>query len=166
MTKDVKTVEADQTLADCLRTMRDANIGSVVVVDQDKRPVGIFTERDLVKKMADMGQTTLGVAMSQVMNKPLTIISPGATIWDAVTLMGRADIRRLPVVENGHLVGILTERDIFRIILAQQNLLLESVSESFPAATREQLRGIAGRLGIGRPPSRTRESPPPETGAA
>jgi len=84
----------------------------------------------------------------------LTIISPGATIWDAITLMGSAGIRRLPVVENGHLVGILTERDVLRLILAQQNLLLESVSESFPAATRERVRGIAGHFGLERPPGR------------
>jgi len=152
MTKDVKTIEATKTLADCIKIMRDANIGSLVVVAKDLTPVGIFTERDLVRKMAEKGHGILGLPMAQVMNKPLTIISPVATIWDAVTLMGRADIRRLPVVENGHLVGILTERDVFRLILAQQNLLLESVSESFPAATKEQLRGIAGHFGLERPP--------------
>ena len=92
--------------------------------------------------------------MVQVMSKPLTIISPVATIWDALTLMGRADIRRLPVVENGRLIGILTERDVFRLILSQQNLLLESVSESFPTATQEQFRGIAGQFGLERPPGR------------
>src|SRR5208337_214738 len=57
---------------------------------------------------------------------------------------GRLGIRRLPVVEEGKLVGILTERDIFRLILSQQSLLLEAVSESMPAATRDQLRGIVG----------------------
>jgi CBS domain-containing protein len=51
------------------------------------------------------------------------------------------------VVEEGKLVGILTERDIFRLILSQQSLLLEAVSESMPAATRDQLRGIVGHFG-------------------
>ena len=120
--------------------------------------MGIFTERDLVKKMAEKGHGILASSMAQVMSKPLTIISPVATIWDAVTLMGRADVRRLPVVENGHLVGILTERDVFRLILSRQSLLLESVSESFPAATRDQLKGIAGRLGLESPPGRMNES--------
>lgn len=158
MNKDVKTVEATKTLADGVKIMRDANIGSIVVVGKDHSPVGIFTERDLVRKTAEKGHAALGLTMAQVMSKPLTIISPVATIWDAVTLMGRADIRRLPVVENGHLVGILTERDVFRLILSQQHLLLESVSESLPTATREQLRGIAGRFGLGGPPGRAGES--------
>ena len=154
MTKDVKTIDGTKTLADAIKAMRDANVGSLIVVGKDQTPVGIFTERDFVRKIAEKGHGALGLAMSMVMNKPLTIISPSATIWDAITLMGRADIRRLPVVENGHLVGILTERDIFRLILAQQNLLLESVSESFPASTRAQVRGIAGHFGLERPPGR------------
>jgi CBS domain-containing protein len=155
MTKDVKTVDATKTLADSIKIMRDANIGSLVVIGKDLTPVGIFTERDLVRRLAEKGHGVLALPMAQVMSKPLTIISPVATIWDAVTLMGRADIRRLPVVENGHLVGILTERDVFRLILSRQNFLLESISESFPTATKEQLRGIAGRLGLESPPGRS-----------
>jgi CBS domain-containing protein len=154
MTKDVKTIDAAKPLADCVKMMGDADIGSLVVVGKDQTPVGIFTERDLVKKVAQKGHAVLSLPMAQVMSKPLTIISPVATIWDALTLMGRAGIRRLPVVENGRLVGILTERDVFRLILARQSLLLESVSESLPTATREQLKGMAGRFGLETPPGR------------
>jgi CBS domain-containing protein len=154
MTKDVKTIEATKTLGDGIKIMRDANIGCLVVMGKDKTPVGIFTERDLVRRLAEKGHGVLGLTMAQTMNKPLTIISPVATIWDAITLMGRADIRRLPVVENGHIVGILTERDVLRLILAQQSLLLESVSESLPATTKEQVKGIVGRFGLERPPGR------------
>jgi len=154
MTKDVKTIDATKTVADGIKMMRDANIGSLVVVGKDHSPVGIFTERDFVRRMAEKGHGFLALPMAQVMTKPLTIISPVATIWDAVTLMGRADIRRLPVVEFVYIIAIPTERDVFRLILAQQHLLLESVSESLPTATREQLRGIAGRFGLGSPPGR------------
>jgi len=154
MTKEVKTIEETKPVSDCVKSMSEANIGCVVVVKKDQTPVGIFTERDLVKCVASKGRNVLAEPMSQVMTKSLTIISPSATIWDAVTLMGRAGIRRLPVVEGGRLVGILTERDVIRLILSQQNLLLESVSESFPSTTREQLREIAGRYGLGSPPGR------------
>lgn len=158
MTKDVKTIDATRPLAEGIKMMKEADIGSLVVVGKDKTPVGIFTERDLVRRMAEKGHGALALPMAQVMNKPLTIISPVATIWDAVTLMGRAGIRRLPVVENGHLIGILTERDVFRLILARQTLLLESVSESFPTATKEQLKGIAGHFGLGGPPGRANQA--------
>lgn len=154
MTKEVKTVEGTRKVASAVKTMADAKIGSLVIVGKDKTPIGIFTERDLVNKISERGQDALTLDISKVMSKPLTIISPSATIWDAITLMGRAGIRRLPVVEDGRLIGILTERDILRLILSQQNLLLESVSESFPVATREQMKGIAGQFGLGTPPGR------------
>lgn len=154
MTEDVKTVEATKTVSDAVKTMRDAKIGCLVVVGKDHTPVGMFTEKDLVRKVADKGHSALGMTMAQAMSKPLTVISPSATIWDAVTLMGKAEIRRLPVVENGRLIGILTERDIFRMILAHQNLLLESVAESIPTTTKEQLRGLAGHFGFGTPPGK------------
>lgn len=158
MTKGAETVDAATILADAVRTMRDAKIGCIVVVGKDKTPVGIFTESDLVRKVAEKGHGVLSLALARVMSKPLTIISPVATVWDAMTLMGRAGIRHLPVVENGRLVGIITERDVFRLVLSHQNLLLESVSESFPPATRDQFRGVAGHLGLGPPPARTKQS--------
>ncbi len=152
MTKGVKTIGASRSLADCVRLMSDNDIGEIVVVENDK-PVGIFTERDLVRKMAD-GADSLKRKMTEVMSKPLTTILPKAAVWDAITLMGRKNIRRLPVVESGKLVGMLTERDVFRIILSHQNLLLEVVSESIPVATRGQLQGIVSQFGVEKPPTR------------
>jgi CBS domain-containing protein len=152
MTTQVKTVEISKPLVDGVKIMGEANIGCIVVVENE-RPVGIFTERDLVRKMAE-GPESLKLTMSQVMSKPMITISPTATIWDALTLMGRNNIRRLPVIDGNKLVGILTERDVFRLIISQQSLLLESVSESIPASAREKLRVITGALGIEKPPAR------------
>ncbi|MGA2198665.1 MAG: CBS domain-containing protein [Nitrososphaerales archaeon] len=146
MTRQVRTVEAEEPLTQCVRTMRDARIGCVVVVEGGK-PIGMFTERDLISKIADAGAVSLAQPVGTAMARPLTTILPSATLWDAISLMGRLGIRRLPVVEEEKLVGILTERDIFRLILSQQSLLLEAVSESMPAATRDQLRGIVGHFG-------------------
>ena len=131
--------------------MKEAKVGCLVVVDAEK-PVGIFTERDLIRVIVEHGADSLNESMEKVMTKPLTTILPAATIWDAISLMGRLGIRRLPVVEEGKLVGILTERDIFRLILSQQSLLLEAVSEAMPAATREQLLDMLGHFGPERLP--------------
>lgn len=152
MTKQVKTIDSSEPLFECIKIMNEAKIGSIVVTENG-RPVGIFTERDLVKKMAQRLES-LGYLMKQVMSSPLTTISQSATVWDALILMGRKDIRRLPVVDDKKLVGIVTERDVIHLILAHQSMLLESVSESMPAATRERLRGLAGSLGSGITPTR------------
>ncbi len=145
------TIQAVEPLSLCVKIMKDNNIGSVVVVE-DGNPAGIFTERDLVKTMAG-GKEGLELKMSQVMSKSLTTISSSATLWDAISLMGRLDIRRLPVVEKGKLVGILTEKDVFRVVLSQQNLLLEYVSEYLPVTAREQLKMLALQFGAERPPT-------------
>ena len=155
MRKDVRTVEGTRPLLESVKSMRDADIGCIIVLENGK-PVGIFTERDLVRKVAE-GADILKVTTAQVMSRPLTTISSTASLWDAITLMGRQKIRRLPVIENGKLIGILTERDLFRLILSQQSLLLESVSESLPLAAREQLKGITGALGIEKPPARVQD---------
>lgn len=155
MTRQVKTVEASSPLIDCIKIMNTSNIGSVVVIAslENARPVGIFTERDLVRKIAQ-GPESLGLEMAQVMSKPLITISATATVWDALTLMGRYNIRRLPVVDKRKLEGILTERDVFHLILAQQSILLESFSELMPASAKETLKGPTGVFGVERPPSR------------
>jgi len=152
MTKKVRTLEGNKPLSECVKMMRDANVGSVVVVENNT-PVGIFTERDLIKNIAH-GKESLELNMAQVMSKPLRSISSSATLWDAVTVMGSYDIRRLPVVDDAKLVGILTEKDIFRLILSQQSLLLESVAESIPVKMREQLKGFVTHLGTEKPPAR------------
>jgi CBS domain-containing protein len=152
MTRGVKTIEVTRPLIHCVRMMKEADIGCVVAVENE-RPVGIFTERDLIRRMAESSES-LGLTMGQLISKPLITVSPSATVWDAVTLMGRHNIRRLPVLENKKLVGILTQRDVFRLILTQQSLLLESVGESIPASTRAKLKGITGALGLEKPPNR------------
>jgi CBS domain-containing protein len=155
MIKQVRTIDVTKSISECVKLMEEQNIGSVIVVD-DESPVGIFTERDLVKMIA--GKKELNLKMSQVMSKPLATISPTATLWDAISLMGRANIRRLPVVEKGKLVGIFTERDLFRLIIQRQNLILESVAEYLPAMTRDQLKELVSQLGTERPPTRMPEN--------
>lgn len=152
MTREVKKVQPTETLADCIKVMKDSNIGSILVV-QNEKPVGIFTERDLIRKMAD-GRENLGRNIGECMSQPLVTISPFALVWNALSLMDSRRIRRLPVVNNGELVGIVSERDVLRLILMQETLLLESVAHYIPGAAREGLKGIIGTLQIEPPPAR------------
>ena len=140
MVKNVKTVEVSAPLSECVKLMFDSKIGSLVIV-QNGTPVGIFTDKDLVRAVAS-GAQDLGVNIASSMSKPLTTISSKATLMDAITLMGKLGIRHLLVVDSGRLAGIVSARDVFRLILSQQSLLLESVGEQLPVRTREQLRGL------------------------
>jgi CBS domain-containing protein len=152
MTTQVKTIATTKPVVECIKIMKEADIGSVVVVD-DAKPIGIFTERDLVKRIGEKLEN-LGSPMSRVMTRPLITTVPTATVWDALVTMGKYDIRRLPVIQDRKLVGIVTERDIFRLILREQTMLLEAFSEYLPASAKENIAGAVGALGIGKPPSR------------
>ena len=112
MSTKVVTAGATDKVSKALQTMVRHKIGSIVVVEKGK-PVGILTERDVSMRMAK-GQNVRGMLIRNVMSKPLVTITPSAEVWQAVEQMVRKDIVRLPVVEDDRLVGMVTERDIFR----------------------------------------------------
>jgi CBS domain-containing protein len=112
MTRDVATVGPDEPMEAALRRMNERDIGSVVVVEGDQ-PVGIVTERDVVRHALDPGELRAR-RVGDLMSAPLVTIPPAAEVVEAFELMTREGIRRLPVVEDGRLVGIVAERDLLR----------------------------------------------------
>ncbi len=110
MSRPVVTIGGGKTVADALRVMAERRIGAVVVAE-DGRPAGIFTERDLVNHLLDDGDL-LARSLDETMSSPLVTAAPDTPIDVAFELMRERDIRRLPVVEDGALLGIVTERDL------------------------------------------------------
>ena len=115
MSTKIVSVKSTEKVAKALRTMVRNKIGSIVVRENGK-PVGILTERDISTRTAK-GQKVLGMVAGKIMSKPLVTMSPSAQVWEAVEQMLRKDIRRLPVVEGEKLVGMVTERDVFRWVI-------------------------------------------------
>lgn len=114
MTSSPITIAADATAADAAGQMRDKDIGSLVVVDAGK-PIGIVTERDLVTKVAASNVQPSRVLVKDIMTSPVVAVHPHEEVAEAARLMSQRKIRRLPVVQEGKLVGIITENDILRI---------------------------------------------------
>jgi len=100
------------TVAQALRTMIDHDIGAVVVVD-GASTVGVFTERDLTRRLLD-DEDLLDREVGEVMSTPVTTVNPADEVVFIFGLMTEKGIRRLPVVDGGLLVGIVTERDLLR----------------------------------------------------
>lgn len=115
MSTKVVTVKTTDKVSKALQMMVRHKIGSIIVVDKGK-PVGILTERDVSTRMAK-GQNVRGMVVRNIMSKPLVTIGPSAQVWQAVEQMVRKDIRRLPVMEGDRLMGMVTERDIFRWVI-------------------------------------------------
>ena len=112
MTKNVKTISPNATMEEAAQEMRKNKIGCLVVVEGEK-PIGIITERDLAYKIIAQGKN-LETKVKEVMSSDLKTIDKDANIKQAAKLMASHVIRRLPVVEKGKLIGIVTIDDIMR----------------------------------------------------
>jgi CBS domain-containing protein len=119
MSAPVIDVAPDATVKQALRTMIDRDIGSVVVAE-GQSAVGVFTERDLTRRILD-DSTLLDRTVREVMSSPVTIVGPDDEVVFVFRLMNEKGIRRLPVVRDDRLVGIVTERDLLRWVAAVAN---------------------------------------------
>jgi CBS domain-containing protein len=111
MTRDPRTVSASDTIVDAARVMNESDIGDVVVVDGDKVRC-IVTDRDIVVRAVAEGRDPQSTSVGDVCTSDLVTIEPGASVDDALQKMRDADIRRLPVVQDGRPVGIVSLGDL------------------------------------------------------
>lgn len=114
MSTNPVTISGDATVAEAAAEMRDRDIGSLVVLE-DGRPTGIVTERDVVSKVAAEDRPAKKTTVREIMSSPLVAIHPHQEVADAAKVMASRNIRRLPVIKEGKLVGMLTENDIIRV---------------------------------------------------
>jgi CBS domain-containing protein len=110
MTKSVISVDSGITVNEAAKMMEDAKVGAVIVMENNT-PVGIITDRDFaVKIVAHAYQITTPV--KQIMSSPLIATSPDETVLMAADLMYSRDIRKLPVIDNDKVIGIITATDL------------------------------------------------------
>ena len=114
MSADILTVEATASVEDAVRSMNGRRVGAVLVLEGD-RLVGVFTERDVLRAVAD-GLTPAAVVGDWMTRGPETI-EPDDTAEHAAIIMIHGGFRHLPVVEAGKVVGILSIRDLMRSVL-------------------------------------------------
>ena len=119
----VKTVNGDTTVLDALQLMADANIGSVVVM-QDGRFAGIMTERDYSRKVVLKGKSSTDTRVAEIMSTDFPHVSPQDTIEHCMQLLAQKNIRYLPVFINSELGGIVSINDLVKeTILSQQETI-------------------------------------------
>ena len=126
MTKGVLTVDEEKTIFEAAELMSQKEVGDVVVL-KGEIPRGIVTERDFVRRVVAK-KTPLDAKISDVMTKPLITISPDASLKEAARKMVNSGIRRLPVIEQHKLVGIIVVSDFARHL--SKKTLTEGILES------------------------------------
>jgi CBS domain-containing protein len=135
MTPNPRTVSPEDSLESAARIMRDEDTGVVPVV-QDGRPVGILTDRDIVVRGVAEGGSAR--AVRDVVTGRVISVSPDATTREATDLMAEHQIRRLPVVENDRLIGIVSLGDLAVKEAKDRQVgdTLQSISEGVKERTR------------------------------
>lgn len=113
MTKDVVTVKGSATVKRAVDLMNKNEIGCLVVVNNVK-PIGIVTERDMLKRVIHEKKEPEKTNVAEVMSKPLIVTAPNMLAGEAAKLMFGKGIKKLPVVENERIVGLVTLSDLIR----------------------------------------------------
>jgi CBS domain-containing protein len=132
----VLTVRTDESVQLAIARMLEENVGSVAVCDGD-RLVGIFTERDVLR-LAGHGEGLASLRVGDVMTRQVVTVSPDDDVLDAARLMGARQIRHLPVVQDGNLLGIVGIRDVL-------SSLVERVWREHDPAAHDTARALLGR---------------------
>jgi CBS domain-containing protein len=135
MSFPVITATKDMTVYEIANIMTENNIGAVVIVEGNE-PIGIVTERDIVKRVVSKNLKPKDVLAEEVMSKKIITIPQNASITEAAKIMATHGVKRLPVVKDGELVGIVTQSDIVRVSPELLEIVIEYASIT-PAEEKE-----------------------------
>ena len=113
MSQNVRTVRTNSTVTEVVRKMNKFDIGSLVVVEGEK-PAGIITERDILRRVLEVSLAGESMKAKEIMSSPLLTINDEASVEEAAKIMADRRIKKLPVLRDGKLVGIVTSTDIVR----------------------------------------------------
>lgn len=129
MTKPVCSADSSVTINEAAKMMEDAKVGSVIVMENNT-PIGIVTDRDFAIKVAAHAYS-ISDPIKKIMSSPLVTIGPEESVWMIADLMYTRGIRKLPVVEEDNVVGIVTASDLVRqFVFATEEDMIKMYHES------------------------------------
>ena len=129
MTPDPATCEPDDSVLDAAKAMKKGDFGAVVVCENDQVR-GILTDRDIVVRAISEGKDPSSTKIGEVYTTDPNTLSPGDSVDDAVSAMRDADVRRLPVVEDSRVVGIVSIGDL--AVARDERSALADISAASP----------------------------------
>ena len=123
----VLTATGETSVLDAIRRMSEANIGSIVIRDGDG-PIGIFTERDYLRKIALEGRSSGTTTVSEVMSSPLITVAPDESTRAAMQTMTDRRCRHLVIMQGREMVGIVSLGDLVKHLLTEAEAEVEQLS--------------------------------------
>jgi CBS domain-containing protein len=122
MVKNVITVNPNATVKDATKLMNKHNIGCLIVVGKGK-VVGIVTERDILRKIVEASKNPEKTKVSEIMSTKLLVAAPNMDVVDAAKMMLQRKIKKLPIVTNKKLVGLVSLTDIVRTVRIEPEIM-------------------------------------------
>jgi CBS domain-containing protein len=125
---EIASVSPEHKVIDALKVMAGRNIGTVLVLENDKM-VGIFSERDYARKVILNGKSSTDTAIRDVMTSNVFTIKTNTSIDDCMELMSEKNIRHLPVVEDDKVIGMISITDLVRFIIEDQKNTIRNLED-------------------------------------
>lgn len=149
MSSPVVTIKDSDTVLAASKLMKKNAIGCVVVIDKKNKPVGLMTERDVVRRVAALDLLPSKVLAGKAMTKPPATVDASVDVTEAAKKMRGLKIRRLVVLERGELKGIITSNDIVDITPALIDVMAEKsqIAPVRPTKEAQPLNGYCDRCG-------------------
>jgi CBS domain-containing protein len=122
------SVSPGTTVFDAIKLMSDKNIGALLVM-QDSRLVGMFSERDYTRKVVLKGKSSKSTAVEEIITTPVVSVTRQKTVEECMRLMTEHRVRHLPVLEDDKVVGIVSIGDLVNWIISAQNLALNQMED-------------------------------------
>jgi CBS domain-containing protein len=131
MTSEPISISADAAVVDAAQAMRDSDIGDVLVLDDTEHVCGIVTDRDIAVRLVAERRDPFDTTLGEICSHELVSLAPDDTVEYAVKLMSEKAIRRLPVVESGRPIGIVSLGDL--AVTRDPDSALADISEAPPS---------------------------------
>jgi CBS domain-containing protein len=123
---DIQSIHPDDSVFDAVQKLASADIGSLIVIEDD-RPVGIFTERDYARNVILKGKSSPTTPVRDIMTTQIFFARPEQTVEECMAVMTDKHIRHLPVLEGEKLIGMISIGDLVKSIIADQKFTIEQL---------------------------------------
>ncbi|HBJ74885.1 histidine kinase [Smithella sp. F21] len=124
----IQTISPKATVYEALEKMSEKDIGALVVME-NKKVVGIISERDYARKIILHGKTSKQTLVKEVMSAHLFSVTPDTSVEDAMVLMTGKHVRHLPVFEKNKFVGIISIGDVLKLVISNKDFLINQLSD-------------------------------------
>lgn len=126
--KQTYTVHPSTKVLEALQLMSDKGVGALLVVD-NKRLVGIVTERDYARKVVLMARSSQTATVSEIMSSEILTVNPDQTIDECMELLTEKRVRHLPVMDEGRLIGVISIGDVVKNIISEQENTIQHLEQ-------------------------------------